>query len=105
MAMTTRDIDMLEGQQSAERWLAADLVIGGLGCALLALCALAAWALYRMVHRSPTLPATIGELAVGAAAVVTWACGWALVGEGKGLFRRVAVPDRHPRFTLTRSKA
>lgn len=97
----TRDIDILERLQSAERWLAADLAIRGLGCALLALCALAAWALYRMVNRPLSHSATIGELAAGAAAVVSWACGWALVGEGKGLFRRVAVPGRHAQVSFS----
>lgn len=97
--MTTRDI------HSVERWLAVDLAIRGIGCVLLGLCALAAWGLYRAVHRPPAHPATIGELAAGAGAVISWACGWALLGEGKGLFRQVAVPGRYARFTPKRTQS
>lgn len=102
--MTTRDIDIVQRLQSAERWLAADLAIRGLGCVLLGLCALAAWWLYRMVQRPPAHPATLGELATGAGAVISWACGWALLGEGQGLFRLVAVPGRYARFSPKRTR-
>lgn len=94
--MTTRDVDLLQRLQSA------DLAIRGLGCVLLILCALAGSGLYRVVHRLPAHPATPGELATAAAAVVSWACGWALLGEGKGLFRQVTVPGRHAGFDRTR---
>ncbi|MBY8828949.1 hypothetical protein [Hephaestia mangrovi] len=102
--MTTRDIDIVQRLQSAERWLAADLAIRGLGCVLLGLCALAAWWLYRMVQRPPAHPVTLGEFATGAGAVISWACGWALLGEGQGLFRLVVVPGRHARFKPTASR-
>ena len=97
--MTNRDVPLLQRLQAPRRWPAADRAIRALGCAVLGCCALAAWTLYRAVHRPPAHPATIGELASGAASVICWALGWALVGEGQGLFRRVAVPGRHTRFT------
>ncbi|HEU4961538.1 MAG TPA: hypothetical protein VFT56_14175 [Sphingomonas sp.] len=69
-----------------------DLVIRALGCVLLGVCAITAWWLYRSVHRPPAHPADAGELTEGALAVLSWAGGWAALGEGQGLFQRIAVP-------------
>jgi len=87
--------DVLHRLQSAERWFVGDLAIRGIGCLLLGLCAAAAWWLYRLVHQPPAHPASLAELAAGALTVVSWATGWAALGEGQGLFKRVTVPGRH----------
>ncbi|MGN6377284.1 MAG: hypothetical protein ACTHMG_17245 [Sphingomonas sp.] len=94
--MTTHDLDLLERLQSPEPWPAADLALRGAGGMLLALCAVALWVLYRLVQRPPLHPATLAELAAAAGSVITWGCGWAALGEGKGLFRRVVAAGRHP---------
>jgi len=90
--------DVLRRLRSGERWLAADLAIRALGCAVLALGTAAGWWLYRAVNRPPSHPATLGEFAAGFLVVVCWSCGWGAIGEGQGLFRLVEVPGRHARF-------
>jgi hypothetical protein len=86
---------MVQRLRSAERWRAADLAIRAAGGAVLALGAAAAWWLHRSVNRAPGHQASVAELAAGLVVVLCWACGWAAIGEGQGLFRLVTVPGRH----------
>jgi hypothetical protein len=73
---------------------AAQIAVRSAGLALLGLCAAAAWWLHRSVHQLPHHSGTILEFAAAALAVISGCLGWALLGEGPGLFRLIPVPGR-----------
>ncbi len=73
---------------------AAQIAVRSAGLALLGLCAAAAWWLHRSVSQLPAHSATFLEFAAAALAVSSGCLGWALLGEGPGLFRLIPVPGR-----------
>lgn len=82
-----------------ERWWAAELVLRGLGLALLGLCAATGWWLHRaLTHAQPGHAPT--PLHLGAAAVVaaSFSLGACLTCEGPALFRHIPVPGRTGSF-------
>lgn len=83
-----------------ERWMAAELVLRGLGLALLGLCAWVALWLHRSVaHAQPGHAPT--PLHLGAAAIVaaSFGLGACLTCEGPMLFRHIPAPGRSGSFT------
>ena len=84
--------------ETGERCWLAEIVLRGLGLALLGACALAAAALFAAVHaRPPHEPAPV-EIAEAIVVVAGWSLGGALLTVGPGLFRLVDLPGRHARF-------
>ncbi|MET0309370.1 MAG: hypothetical protein ABW023_11735 [Sphingomonas sp.] len=73
---------------------AAQIAVRSAGLALLGLCAAAAWWLHRSVNQPPHHGATLLEFIAGLLAVASGCVGWALFGEGPGLFRLIPVPGR-----------
>jgi hypothetical protein len=73
---------------------AAQIAVRSAGLALLGLCAAAAWWLHRSVHQLPPHSAGLLEFAAAALAVTSGCLGWALLGEGPGLFRLIPNPGR-----------
>jgi hypothetical protein len=80
--------------REGERWPAAELVLRGLGLALL----LASWRLAGFARRLAIVPAghhaPLAEYAVCLGAVALLSAGIALTIEGPGLFRHVPLPGR-----------
>jgi len=72
---------------------AAQIAIRSAGLVLLGLCAAAAWWLHRAVAQT-SHGLTLLEFLAAALAVTSGCLGWALLGEGPGLFRMVPVPGR-----------
>lgn len=89
----------LPALRRGERWWPAEIVLRGLGAAMLA----AAWRLALTAHRMATTPAPhpagLIDLAVCAAIVVLLCVGLMLGFEGPGLLRDVPLS---PWFTQTR---
>jgi hypothetical protein len=79
---------------TGERWWAAEIVVRAIGLLLLALCAGAAFWLYRSLHRPPPHPDGVLDFAAGALSVVCWWFGWAFALEGPALFKLVPLPAR-----------
>jgi hypothetical protein len=73
---------------------AVQIAVRSAGVALLGLCAAAAWWLHRSVSQLPHHGATFLEFAAAALAVASGCLGWALLGEGPGLFRLIPNPGR-----------
>lgn len=73
---------------------AAQIAVRSAGLALLGLSAAVAWWLHRSVNQAPSHGATLIELAAGLLAVASGCLGWALLGEGPGLFHLIPVPGR-----------
>lgn len=89
----------LQRLRSDGYWV-ADCAIRAAGCVVLAIGTAVALRLHHAVARPPVHPATAGEFAAAFLVVVCWPCGWAALCKGRGLFRLVAVPDRHVRFEI-----
>lgn len=73
---------------------AVQIAVRSAGLALLGLCAATAWWLHRSVHQLPPHGATLLEYAAALLTVASGCLGWALLGEGPGLFRLIPVPGR-----------
>lgn len=72
----------------------AQVAVRSVGAVLLVLSAAMAWLLQRSVNQLPHHGVTCLEFAAAALAVASGCLGWALFGEGPGLFRLIPVPGR-----------
>jgi len=72
---------------------AAQIAVRSAGLVLLGLCAAVAWWLHRAVTQSPH-SLTLLEFLAAALTVTSGCLGWALLGEGPGLFRLIPNPGR-----------
>jgi hypothetical protein len=77
-----------------DRWWIAELILRTAGLGVLAVCALMARTVYRLINQPPAHDGTPLEFIVAATTVVSLWAGLALLFEGPGLFRPVPKPPR-----------
>src|SRR5579875_903656 len=83
--------------RSGEPWWQAELAVRGLGVVLLVACAADVRWLSRLAQGAVHQASGV-EFVAALLAALCWFAGWAALGAGPGLFRRVELPGRYAHF-------